>query len=319
MDSSRLNLYKQIEEKRDSKLIVYVTGDRQNFGTQIAHDAIDYFVEHLDLIGTVPKISLLLYTSGGLTLAAWNIVRLIRQFCKDFEVIVPFKAHSSGTLICLGANRIVMTKQATLSPIDQSFTRDQLHPLGVPVNSEALRGFFDLARYELGIKDETALSSILNKLTDNVHPLTLGDCYRSMNQTQTLAEKLLTHQVKDPDKTKTIISFLCSDAGSHDYPINWQEASELGLSVEKPDQELYQILKKTHNSIRDELGLHLLYCPASLTGENEKYKIHRVLIESISGGADAFLSEGTFLLNKEQNSTFDMRLFDGWKHNDFPK
>jgi ClpP class serine protease len=68
----------------------------------------------------VQQAQLYLYTRGGNTLAAWTLVNLIRNFCKDFEVIVPFNCHSAGTLISLGANRIVMTKQATLGPIDPS-------------------------------------------------------------------------------------------------------------------------------------------------------------------------------------------------------
>jgi membrane-bound ClpP family serine protease len=81
-------------------------------------EVLDHFVKHLDAIGDVPKISLLLYTRGGSTLAAWSIVNLVRQFCDQFEVIVPFKAHSAGTLVCLGADSILMTKQATLGPVD---------------------------------------------------------------------------------------------------------------------------------------------------------------------------------------------------------
>ena len=47
-----------------------------------------------------------------------TIANMIRLFCDEFEVIVPSKAHSTATLICLGADRVVMTKQATLGPID---------------------------------------------------------------------------------------------------------------------------------------------------------------------------------------------------------
>ncbi|MCB2295730.1 hypothetical protein LGK95_19840 [Clostridium algoriphilum] len=52
------------------------------------------------------KISLILYTRCGNTLVGWSIVNLIRQFCDEFEVIVPSKALSTGTLICLGSNSI---------------------------------------------------------------------------------------------------------------------------------------------------------------------------------------------------------------------
>lgn len=116
----------------------------------------DYFIEHLDLIGVTKKISLLLYTRGGNTLVAWSIVTLIKQFCDEFEVIIPLKAHSSGTLISLGANKILMTKQATLGPIDPS-VNDALNPqvpgagphAKVPVSVESVKGFLELAKDEL--------------------------------------------------------------------------------------------------------------------------------------------------------------------------
>jgi len=82
--------------------------------TQIHQEVLDMFADHLDAPFPAKKISLILYTRGGDTLAAWNLVNLIRMYCDKLEVIVPSKARSSGTLICLGADTIVMTKQATL-------------------------------------------------------------------------------------------------------------------------------------------------------------------------------------------------------------
>ena len=114
MYSDRVALYKQLEEVFDSKILAYITSDRPNMSAQIAPDVIDYFIDHLDKIGPCNKISLVLYTRGGDTSAARNIVNLLRMYCDILQVIVPHKAHSSGTIISLGANEVVMTKQATL-------------------------------------------------------------------------------------------------------------------------------------------------------------------------------------------------------------
>ena len=185
MTEERKELYRQIEAQRNSKLLVYVTGDKAGWETQIANDATDYITEHLDKIGVVPKISLFLFTNGGNTLAGWNIVNLIRQFCDDFEIIVPSKARSTGTLMCLGANRIIMTKQATLGPIDPS-VNTPLNPTipnagpqaRVPVSVEAIKGFLELAKHELKLKDNKALADVFKVLAEKVHPLVLGDVYR---------------------------------------------------------------------------------------------------------------------------------------------
>ncbi len=60
MLKDRITLYKQLEEKRNSKLLVYATSDRRGLETQIAPDILSPFTNHLDIIGDVEKISLLL-------------------------------------------------------------------------------------------------------------------------------------------------------------------------------------------------------------------------------------------------------------------
>lgn len=333
MNEERKRLYEEIERQRNSKLIVYVTGDRRGLETQIANDATEYFIEHLDAIGVVPKISLLLDTNGGNTLAGWNIVNLIRQFCDDFEVIVPLKAKSTGTLMCLGADRIIMTKQATLGPIDPS-VNNALNPeipnagpdARVPVSVEAIKGYFELAKHELNIKDDEALAKIFSDLANKVHPLVLGEVYRAIGQIRMLAEKLLKNQVTDPDKIKKIIAFLCSESGSHDYTITRREArDDLGLNIEKPSQEFYDIIKQTYTSLKEELELNKPYNPQMYIGnaQQKDYNFKRVIIESIDGGTDYFESEGQLRRisinvpgGGSQHGLNDNRVYEGWKHYD---
>ena len=188
---NRIELIRRIEELRHSKAVLYVTGDRQGLETQLGHDIIDLFVDHLDSIGPVEKISLILYTNGGNTSAAWNLVNLLHMFCDDFEIIAPGKCMSAGTLICLGANRIVMTKQATLGPIDPSIH----HPLGppipgasedarAPVSVEAVNGYLD------AFTEENKRRALLD-LSNKVHPLVLGEIFRSRQQIRDLSQRLL--------------------------------------------------------------------------------------------------------------------------------
>jgi len=328
----RLQLYQELEKARNTKLLVFKTGDRPGLETQIARDSVDYFTEQLDSIGITKKISLYLYTQGGNTLAAWSIVNLIRQFCDEFEVIVPSKAHSSGTLMCLGANQIIMTKQATLGPIDPSVNTPLNPPIPnagpqarMPVSVEAIKGFIELAKVEVGISDNEGLSAVLIKLADMVHPLVLGEVYRARTQIQMLAEKLLKTQITDAEKIRGIISFLCSDSGSHDYTINRREAkNHLGLNVHKPSDTEYAIIKKISDNIRDELLLNAPFDPNMYLGadQTKSYTHRRCLVESIYGGSDIFVSEG--VLNRIQINNQpglptqfginDQRTFEGWRH-----
>lgn len=342
MFSDRLEKYRWIESDRKSKLLVYFTGDRLGMETQISSDVLDYFSEHLDAIGKVEKISLFLYTRGGDTMAAWSLVNLIRQFCTKFEVIIPSKSRSSGTIISLGADEIIMTKQATLGPIDPSIN-GALNPANpqapnnpaarLPVSVESIQGFIELAKQELHLNDESNLKDILLSLSEKVHPLVLGNAYRARAQIQMVAKKLLNKQlgVNEADRINEIISFLCSDSGSHDYAIYRNEAKDdLGLNIKKPNDEQYKNIKIVFENIRDELKLLQPFNPHIELGisDNVNYTCRRVLIESIAGGTDVFATEGALTKQTQeipqpppmpaikQTIVENQMTFEGWKHED---
>jgi Serine dehydrogenase proteinase len=297
--------------------------------TQIQSDAYDHFVNLLDDIGVVDRISLILYTRGGATLAAWSIVNLIQQFCKTFEVIVPSKAHSSGTLITLGAKTIVMTKQATLGPIDPS-VNTPLNPkisggapgATVPVSVEAVNGFIELGKDAMGKSEPNAIKDLLLKLTDSIHPLVLGNVFRSKSQIQMLGKKLLESSNADAKRIPSLISFLCSESGSHDYSIHRREARTLGLPIEKPNDEFYKEIKDLYDDFAAELFLTQEWNPIAALGSasSHSYSNKRALIESTTGGSYYFASEGTIQTvtpppgQPQAPQLQDSRDFEGWRH-----
>lgn len=337
MRKDRIDLYKQIEKERNSKLLVYITSTRGGLETQIANDILPKFTEHLDKLGDTDKITLYLYTNGGNTLAAWSLVNLIRSFCKNFEVIIPANCFSSGTLICLGSDRIVMTKQATLGPIDPS-VNGPFNPnipgindpnAKLPVSVEFVNAYVEMAKETFGIKDSADMRDILLSLSDKIHPMTLGQVYRTRSQIQMLARKLMKWHKLKLEQEDEIIKFLCSESGSHDYSIHRGEAIEhLGLHVEKPTMVLYRIIKAIYDDISTELEFENPYNPHILLNQQNPYhySFRRGLIESLYNGTDVYISEGDLSMTTVggmmspmgpvpvQNQLQDNRIFEGWKH-----
>ncbi|WP_411330908.1 SDH family Clp fold serine proteinase [Desulfovibrio desulfuricans] len=333
MYQERKELYRKIEENRHSKVLAYVTGDKNGMETQISTEVIDFLSDHLDvLFNQSRKISLILYSRGGDVLAAWNIINLIRMFCDEFEVIIPRKALSSATLISIGADTIIMTKQATLGPIDPSVggpynptinNGGQNVPL--PVSVEDVAGFFELATNEM--KEDADMRLAFQSLVNNIHPLALGRVARSRSQIKKLASKLLKIHMNDQEQIDKIIEFLCSESGSHDYTINRREAeNDLGLPIERPSEELYNIISKLYVDFRDEMDLRQRFSAPDITVEPQVgYDILRAFVESIDGGADQFRSRGFFslapnLLGAGQPMQIlppqyiDQRTKEGWEH-----
>ena len=126
-----------------------------------------------------------LYTRGGHTLTPNRIVHLLREFCEKLAVLVPFRAHSAGTTLVLGADEIVMGPMGELGPVDPSVANifnpliDEKDPQkgNIPISVEDLSAYMTLIR-EKGLSDPNVFSTALKALTDRVHPLALGNVHR---------------------------------------------------------------------------------------------------------------------------------------------
>lgn len=317
---NRIELYKQIEKIRETKIIAYVTSSRIGMETQIAPDILPKILEHLDAIGDTKKISLFLCTNGGIITTAWSLVNLIRSFCKEFEVIVPLNCFSSGTLICLGADNIIMTKQALLGPVDPSingpFNPANGNGTKLPLSVEHVNAYIEMAKKDVGIKSQEGLSNVLIELSNAVSPIALGNAYKTRAQIQMLAHKLLNLRNKKINTTyeKNIIKFLCSESGSHDYSICRKEAREfLKLPIETPSMELYSLIKQIFRNISNDMEMESPFDPQILSLSNDNFSCKRALIESSCYGSDIYVTEGSFI--KTINSPIKInRTKEGWIH-----
>ncbi|WP_459555882.1 SDH family Clp fold serine proteinase [Lacunimicrobium album] len=193
--------------------------------------------------GQNPKIDLCLYTRGGHVHAVWPVVSLIREFDPDFEVLVPFACNSSGTLVALGARKIILTPISELSPIDPT-GGNQFNPedsinrgtrIGISVEDVAAYREFILKQFDISTemleKDEGSrklVATFLSRLTEQVHPLSLGNIHRVQQQGRRLAKELLRlHDEENEDQIVDIVHQLSSKFFSHHHMINRYEARSL--------------------------------------------------------------------------------------------
>lgn len=112
----RQSLIREIQNKSDSKLVCYVAGSE----APVDRDDIVPFVDLLHNVPPNSNLDLLIHTGGGDIDAAEKIITMLRKKVGNarLRVIVPDYAKSAGTLICLGADAIVMSDTSELGPID---------------------------------------------------------------------------------------------------------------------------------------------------------------------------------------------------------
>lgn len=240
----RQELIRQIEQARGSRIISLVTGDRAIALTQIADDCLKPLYYQLVSIreGERPqKIDLFLETRGGLVETPWKLVNKIRQFCDSFSVIVPWKAYSAGTMICLGADEILMSPMSELGPIDpwlqiqgQQSARFMIPDLGV----EDVAAYITFLRSRAGITDQAALAETVKVLSEHLTPTLLGRMERIYSHIRLVARKLLS--LSKPPISEAIVSniieALVQKMFAHGHGIGLAEAKSMGLNAIQMDR-----------------------------------------------------------------------------------
>lgn len=277
-----IELIKQLQEARGSKIVCYITGDRRSipanlpFSTQIHSDSFFSIYETIKEIqnkseGKIKKLELFLYTRGGEIDAVAPTVNIFRKYSDKFNILVPFRAHSAGTLLCLGADNVIMTKIGEISPIDPT-TANQFNPLSNPqdpnsppkgISVEDVASYFKFALK--GGKDnkdatddkgrivhlsgESSKLEVFKELTKNINPLAIGNVYRIYSQIRLLATNLLCkHMPKTDPRIKKIVNALVEEYFSHQHSLHVEDAIDIFGS---------QIVKKANDS-DEKLMLQLL-------------------------------------------------------------
>ncbi len=283
MDRKQLIL--RIEKLRESRVITYLTSDRQGApgapNARIAMDIVPLISKQLGTIGKTKNIDLFLYSSGGDTMVPWRLVSMIREYCDKFSVIAPYKAHSAATMIALGADEIVMSGLSELSPIDPSTAnifnpQDPQNPQNkIPISVEDVMAYFDLVKNKFGIKNDEDLAKIFSKFIEanpQIHPLALGNINRIHNLIRILAKRLLkSHKspMKEDDINK-VVDYFTEKLYSHQYFIGRKEAKEdLGVkTVSYAGEELSKAMTDLYEEYKKEMELEVLWNPENEIGQN---------------------------------------------------
>jgi hypothetical protein len=239
--SERQDIIKNLEGLRGSRVITLITGDRVVAPTMIADDCLRPLYDHLLSVTKdrkPEKIDLVLYTRGGFVETPWKIVTKIRQFCQQFNVIIPYRAHSAGTMIAMGADTILMSPMSELGPIDP-FVQMRPEPgKAIPfllpdLGVEDVAAYISFLKERVGITDQDALANNVKSLAEHMTPTLLGRMERIYSHIRVVARKLLA-LCKPPlaeATITTIIEALTEKMYAHGHGISIDEAQLVGLMV----------------------------------------------------------------------------------------
>jgi len=222
---TRTKLLKRLSEKRKSTVITMI--HRQEsiglFGIPFyKFISIEDSEEVLRAIRSAPKdkpIDLIIHTPGGLVLAATQIAKALHDHPAETRVIVPHYAMSGGTLIALAADKIIMDPHAVLGPVDPQLEQ---YPGPSIIRAVERKG--------------------VEKVDDQT--LILADvAEKAIKQVRGFVYNLLKDRYGE-ERARELAQVLTEGRWTHDYPITYEQAKELGLHVEtEVPEEVYALME----------------------------------------------------------------------------
>jgi len=225
LEIERHRLMRQLEKKRGSRLITLI--HRQEtislLGIPLSrYIDIEDSEEVLRAIRLTPDdmpIDIILHTPGGLVLAAEQIAFALVRHKAPVTVFIPHYAMSGGTLIALAADKIVMDDNAVLGPVDPQ-----------------------LGQYPAASVLKVLEKKDINEIDDTT--LILADvAEKARRQVFRTVKAILMANGFEEKKAEELAETLSCGQWTHDYPITFEEAQELGLPVSNDmPEEVYALM-----------------------------------------------------------------------------
>ena len=219
---------------------------------QITHEDINGFMTVIHKMDCTKGLTLILHTPGGLVTATETIVEYLHSKFDYIEVIVPTYAMSAGTMIALASNKIIMSRQSQLGPIDP-----QVH-VGQGRFVSALSITQQFAKASKDIIKNVQSAHLWAPILQTLGPSLLVEAERNLAYSELIVGKWLAKRMfKAAGKANAkkvaekVAKFFSQDSSikNHGQRIDIKIASDKGLTVEalERDQSLQNALMEAYH------------------------------------------------------------------------
>jgi ClpP class serine protease len=252
MQAKRFALIRKLEKKRNSRVITLI--HRQETMRFLGFPLLRYIditdsEEILRAVRLTPEdmpIDIIIHTPGGLVLSAEQIAMALRRHKAKVTIFVPHYAMSGGTLLCLAVDEVVMDDNSVLGPVDPQ--------LGEYPAVSILKAVKE--KEPKDIDDKT---------------LILADvAQKALTQMRDFVKNILIARVDEETAERMAIT-LTEGRWTHDYPITFEEAKNLGFPVTTGlPAEIYQLMDLFPQAMQQRPSVQYIPIPYKRPGEREK-------------------------------------------------
>jgi ClpP class serine protease len=253
---TRKKLYSSLEDELKMPVISFFTSFRYPV---IIEDGDAQMLEGLlQKIDLSKGLALCLNSPGGLGESSERIINICRTYSgtKEFIAVVPGKAKSAATMICMGASKIMMGKTSELGPVDPQIL---IKSKEGDVSTFALCNIVDSYNklFNSAVNTKGKIEPFLQQLS-TYDPRKIKEYEVAIELSKDVSVRALRKGMmknKTVDQIrKSIAMFLTpKQTKSHGRSIFYEDAIQCGLNIEVMDEKsklwelFYELCLRTEN------------------------------------------------------------------------
>jgi len=224
---------------------------------------------HKNGIAAGQPIALVVDSSGGSVKCAYQIARYLRRTCGGFTAVVPEWAKSAATLLVLGADRIILGKNAELGPLDvQIIDPDREQRISALDEVQALDRLNSFALQAIDAQmlllvrrsgktmnvllpgAQHFVAEMLQPLFEKIDTVHYTYMSRLLKVAEEYAVRLLSPKYST-EKAQAIARNLVHQYPEHGFFIDSDEASKIGLETVEAQGEMDSAIEMMLEYIQD--------------------------------------------------------------------
>jgi ATP-dependent protease ClpP protease subunit len=252
---TRQKLFIDLEKELGMPIVSFFTSF--HFPVMIEDTDADMIEGLLQKIDLSKGLALFINSPGGIGLSAERILNICKSYSGtgEFTAVIPGKAKSAATMVCMGANKIYMSKTSELGPIDPQITIQKDNKKMNVALCNLVKSYRDL--FDNAVKVKGNLEPFLQQLA-NYDAREIKEFEAAIELAEDVAIRALQNGMmngltKDEIKKKINVFLTPEETKSHGRSIFYDEAKKCGLKVELMDLKSnfwklsYELFVRTYN------------------------------------------------------------------------
>jgi hypothetical protein len=240
---TRKKLYIKLETELKRPVVAFFTSF--NYPVMINDSDADMFEGLLQKMDLSNGVAVIINSPGGSGLAAERIIKACRTYSgtNEYIAIVPGKAKSAATMVCLGAEKIFMGPVSELGPIDPQVP---LETGEICSAFNIIKSYNELFKGAVDTKGhvEPYLQQLKNYDQRLIEEYKMAQALSEDIAIKSLETGMMKGRSKEEIREKIKVLLTPEETKVHGRPIYRDEAENYGLKIEKlePNTQSWKLL-----------------------------------------------------------------------------